>query len=137
MATQVTRQASLVQLKDSQDAHKENSATVFGVRGGDMETAGLFCSNLKKSRAMQRMALFLNAERERLTDVIVVDCQGLWCGRLLMESTTVGRGEDAHNNVEQRWGSGIWDATLPWRAHILYLTNKCTCYSYSIFMYVL
>ena len=43
---------SLVQLKDTKDAHKENLTTVFGVMGEIMETTRFFCSNFKESGAM-------------------------------------------------------------------------------------
>ena len=61
---------------------------------------------------MQRMALFLNLARERLLAVIVTERQGLRCGRLLMDSTTFGRDEDAHGGGEWRLGDGSWDMTL-------------------------
>ena len=53
VAALVARQASFVQLKDSQDAHEETLATIFCVMGVNMETACFFCSNFEERRAMQ------------------------------------------------------------------------------------
>ena len=92
---------------------------------------------------MQRMTLFLNLASERfkdgtaLTVVMIENWQGLWSGRPLMESTSVGRGKDIHNDGECRRRDTSWDATLPLRALSLYLTDFCTHYCYSIFMCML
>ena len=60
VAAQIINQASLFQLKDTQNAHKESCAIVFGAMGVNMETARFFCSDFEESGAMQRTALFLN-----------------------------------------------------------------------------
>ena len=83
VAAQVAHQASLIQLKDTEDAHKKDFATVFGVMGENMETTHFFCSKFKENEAVQRKALLLNLERETIKDgptlpvVIVVGRQGL------------------------------------------------------------
>ena len=105
------RQASFVQLKDSQ-AHKENFVTVFGAMGVKIETAHFFCSNFKENGAMQRMVLFLNLARERLPAMIAADRQELQRGRPLMESTTVGRDGNTHGGREMRRGDGSRDTAL-------------------------
>ena len=68
---------------------------------------------------MQSVALFINLvrERERLPVLIVMDRRGLWCGRLLTESTTA-EGGDAHGGGKLRLEDSSGDMPLPWRAHI-------------------
>ena len=69
---------------------EENFATLFWGMGVNMETACFFCSDFEESGAMQSIALFMNLARERLPVLIVTDRRGLWCGRLLTQSTTAG-----------------------------------------------
>ena len=98
----------IFQFNDTQDTHKENFSTIFGVMGVNTETAHFFCSDFGESGAMQRTTLFLNLAREIIKDgpalpaVIVENCQGRRHGRPLTESTTVGRNRDAHSGTEQR-----------------------------------
>ena len=68
VASQVARQVSLVQIKDTQDTHKENFATFFGVTRVNTETVHFFCSDCMESREMQQTAPFLNLVRERIKD---------------------------------------------------------------------
>ena len=112
MAALIARQASFVQLKDSQNTHKENFATVCVVIEVNMVMARFFCFNFKESKAMQRMTLLLDLARERLLAVIVMKRQGLWRERPLTESTTIGWDWDAHIGGEQRWRDTSRDMTL-------------------------
>jgi V-type H+-transporting ATPase subunit B len=72
VAAQVARQASLVQLKDTHDAHEETFTTSFGAKGVNMETASFFRSNYKESRTMQRIALFLNLANNSTIERIII-----------------------------------------------------------------
>ena len=97
VAAQVARQASLFQIKDTKDAHKENFATVFGFMGENMDTDSFFC--------------------------VVTERQGLQRGRLPTESTTVGRDGDAYGVGEQRWGDGSQDTTVAVLEGTYYIRN--------------
>ena len=88
-----------------------------------METACFFCSDFEENRAMQRMALFLNLVRKRLLAEIVTERQGLWRGRLLTESTTIGRDVDAHGGGERRRRNGSRDTTLAALEGTYYTSN--------------
>ena len=69
-----------------------------------MEAACFFCSDFEESGAMQRMALFLILARKSPLAEIVTERQGLWRGRPLTESTTVGRDGDTYSGGGRRWG---------------------------------
>lgn len=71
VAAQIARQASLVKLKDTLDAHEENFAIVFGAMGVNMETARFFRSDFEESGAMQRTALFLNLANDPTIERII------------------------------------------------------------------
>ena len=69
-----------------------------------MEADCFFCSDVEESRAMQKMALFLDLTRKRLLVEIVTKRQGMLRVRPLMQSTTVDPDGDAHGGGERRWG---------------------------------
>jgi V-type H+-transporting ATPase subunit B len=71
VAAQIARQASLVKLKDTTDAHEENFSIVFGAMGVNMETARFFRSDFEESGAMQRTALFLNLANDPTIERII------------------------------------------------------------------
>ena len=71
VAAQIARQASLVKLKDTTDAHEDNFAIVFGAMGVNMETARFFRSDFEESGAMQRTALFLNLANDPTIERII------------------------------------------------------------------
>eukprot|EP01041_Mallomonas_annulata_P009773 gene9773-20322_t len=71
VAAQICRQASLVQLKDTQDGHQDNFAIVFGAMGVNMETARFFRNDFEESGAMQRTALFLNLANDPTIERII------------------------------------------------------------------
>ena len=82
-----------------------------------------FCSDFEESGAMQRMALFLDLARKRLTKVIVTEHQRLRRGRPPTESTTVGWDGDACDGGELRWGDGSRDTTLAALEDTYYIHN--------------
>ena len=88
-----------------------------------MEAAYFFCSDFEKNGAMQRMMLFLDLARKRLLAEIVMERQGLWRGRLLTESTTVGWDGDAHGGGDWRWGDDSRDMTLAALEDTCYIRN--------------
>jgi len=71
VAAQIARQASLVKLKDTMDAHEDNFSIVFGAMGVNMETARFFRSDFEESGAMQRTALFLNLANDPTIERII------------------------------------------------------------------
>ena len=71
VAAQIARQASLVQLKDTQDSHEDNFAMVFGAMGVNMETARFFRNDFEESGSIARTALFLNLANDPTIERII------------------------------------------------------------------
>lgn len=71
VAAQIVRQAQLVQLKDTQDGHKDNFAVVFGAMGVNMETARYFKTDFEQSGAMEKTCFFLNLANDPTIERII------------------------------------------------------------------
>jgi V-type H+-transporting ATPase subunit B len=71
IAAQIVRQASLVQLKDTQDGHEDNFVVVFGAMGVNMETGRFFREDFEQTGAMERTCFFLNLANDPTIERII------------------------------------------------------------------